>query len=938
MSTVDPLGNATNFTYTPTTIESAMVFNGNASTVDILTTLDALGRKKLVQTRRAPGLNSFDTIQYTYDSNGRPATASMPCIAAAGTGCSGPVTTTTYDAMNRTLQVTDGGGGYTSSSYTKNDILVTIGPAPLGENTKQRQLEHDGLGRLTSVCEITSGVSSGTCGQVTSKTGYWTKYTYNSLGELLTVAQNAQGTPQTRTYAYDAVGRMISETNPETGTTQYFYDTAPTTPGVACTGTYNGDLVKRYDANGNTSCYTYDGLHRILSTSYSGPNPTSNRYFIYDTATVSGQVMANARGKVAEAYTATCPTCSKVTDEGFSYSARGELAAFYETTPHSSGYYSVPMTYWENGLLKTFGPFLTEFKVGYNPDGEGRAGGFYDYNFSTYRASNITYNAASQPTQLMTACVPTCHPITYAYDQNTPRMTQYSVGLNTGTISGTLTWNPNGSLKTLVVADPLNTADAQTCNYVGDDLGRVASVNCGSTWAQTFNYDPFGNITKSGSISWMPGYNTSTNRYTLSGTSYDANGNLLTDGFLTQTWDAEGKALSAAAAGNQTRSFVNDAFGHMVEMSVNGTAYSYVRIGNFNLSATGQTAYYSEYGLPGGSMLSLNAGATGYQLADWLGTVRVFYSLSGDFSQSGAHAPFGESYALNGGYQKAFTGQDHDANMDIYYFPERLYSANQGRWRSPDPAGLQAVYLGDPKTWNRYAYVLNSPLNTIDPNGLWCVWEDGTHDDNPGMGGYAQSACTDAGGHWDPFDTFTGIFADENGVLTQINTIYGSFGGMDMTLEGFDQTLQNYSVLGVSAADLARPPDLLDTVGLLHFGFVGNEEPVSWRRVFHKLSAGDIYSCIFSPDASIDIANLSKRMANVGVAPSAPTDNNGGAAPSGLSAFGAQRQNMLYLNNSNNRSGFGPSVNPSGSITSSAAAAGLDHANSFFECAKAKAD
>jgi len=43
---------------------------------------------------------------------------------------------------------------------------------------------------------------------------------------------------------------------------------------------------------------------------------------------------------------------------------------------------------------------------------------------------------------------------------------------------------------------------------------------------------------------------------------------------------------------------------------------------------------------------------------------------------------------------------------------------NQGRWISPDPAGLAAVDLSNPQTWNRYAYVTNAPLNAVDPLGL----------------------------------------------------------------------------------------------------------------------------------------------------------------------------------------------------------------------------
>ena len=55
---------------------------------------------------------------------------------------------------------------------------------------------------------------------------------------------------------------MLSEANPENGTTRYTYDTDTT-----C-GTYPGNKVKRIDAAGNTTCYFWDGLHRLVEEVY----------------------------------------------------------------------------------------------------------------------------------------------------------------------------------------------------------------------------------------------------------------------------------------------------------------------------------------------------------------------------------------------------------------------------------------------------------------------------------------------------------------------------------------------------------------------------------------------------------------------------------------------------------------------------------------------
>ena len=96
-------------------------------------------------------------------------------------------------------------------------------------------------------------------------------------------------------------------------------------------------------------------------------------------------------------------------------------------------------------------------------------------------------------------------------------------------LSEGLTWNANGSLQQLTLGDK---CQVQTCSYAHDDLSRIASVACtGNTWSENFSYDPFGNISMSGTVqSWQATYNESTNRIqTIPGASasYDAKGNLL---------------------------------------------------------------------------------------------------------------------------------------------------------------------------------------------------------------------------------------------------------------------------------------------------------------------------------------------------------------------------------------------------------------------------
>jgi RHS repeat-associated protein len=64
-----------------------------------------------------------------------------------------------------------------------------------------------------------------------------------------------------------------------------------------------------------------------------------------------------------------------------------------------------------------------------------------------------------------------------------------------------------------------------------------------------------------------------------------------------------------------------------------------------------------------------------------------------------------------------FTGeqQDTDVENDPYYLRARYYDPEIGRFRSRDPAGASPI---QPQSWNPYSYVLNNPVNLVDPSGL----------------------------------------------------------------------------------------------------------------------------------------------------------------------------------------------------------------------------
>jgi len=65
-----------------------------------------------------------------------------------------------------------------------------------------------------------------------------------------------------------------------------------------------------------------------------------------------------------------------------------------------------------------------------------------------------------------------------------------------------------------------------------------------------------------------------------------------------------------------------------------------------------------------------------------------------------------------------YSGKECDEFTSLYYYGYRYYASWLGRWLTPDPSGLASVDRANPQSWNRYAYVMNNPVNANDPTGL----------------------------------------------------------------------------------------------------------------------------------------------------------------------------------------------------------------------------
>jgi len=769
LSVTDPLGNVTWTDYSPSGTLPQMVetylnypSTNPTSTQDTLRTLDGLSRVIKSQTRTAPGSGTFDnTVVYTYgwQSGSGACTSQPPFTTGACTTQTIPggsaVTTTQEDALRRTLSVTDGGGGTVSHSYNQNDDLAVVGPAPSGESNKQVQKEYDGLGRLTNSCAIGNG-STTACGQSTgSANGVTTSfsYTYPASGTQISVVTSTRGV-QSRTTAYDGLGRVTQVVTPEGKTWNYFYDSYSSCPS-GFQG-MSGQLAAVKDPNNNLICYQYDSLNRVKGTNANG---TSCRGFLYDAAgTIPIGVTAPtyALDRMIEAYTYNCST-TLITDEWFSYDKDGRMTDMWQMTPHSGQYYHSIATFQGNDTtniitsLQLSSPAL--YTMTYTLDGEGRWNTLTDTTTNQEIVSGPTapgamYDAAGRVLNVkLTGTTPDQD--IYTYDPNTGRMKtfEFEVGNTPKNITGTLTWNTNGTLAEVQIVDGFYSGGTETCysnssalplHYGYDDWGRLVEFDCGTgKWGQQYSYDVYDNLAKtviSGrtGTTWNPGYSPTTNG--CNGCTYDSNGDVTGDGSAVYGWDEFSKLKWTASSGSPTcgssgRCLVYDAFGRPVEQS-NGSTWTERWITQLGETAymNGATATYAYWPAPGDGKALIHGNSSSYEYLhpDWLGNARITSNIgTNTVVADQSYTPYGEVYNVfgsGGSEDRVFATLMGDfapgtTTPTMWDTPNRELSY-VGRWLSPDPAGMGAVDTSDPQNWNRYAYVTYNPLSATDPLGL----------------------------------------------------------------------------------------------------------------------------------------------------------------------------------------------------------------------------
>jgi len=556
---------------------------------------DGLGR---ITTITGP---SGQTLHYTYsgsgdlasfiDANGDPTTFTYDAAhdLTGMSGPAGPLRSIVYDADGRVTSLTDGAGNTTTVA---NDVGA------------RQQVITDPTGQLTTVL------------------------TYDDAGDLVVEDAIFSGTTLTTTYEYDALGRLVRQTDPLGHAVSFTYDAASNVTSlvdaagratrftydarnrptseiasdgvVIATLTYDarGNLVRQQRVDGSAYLYAYDSAGHVVTVTDPGGRVSHLTYGaggqLASVTDPGGQMVTYT----TDASARTTAIATAVGTTTMSYDGAGNLAHVSSASGH-------PWTFTYNflgDLVTATDPASQTTSYTYDAIGRltsrtDRTGEVTSYVYdaagrvtsesSAGRVTNLSYDPLGRPLSIANDDAR----IAYTYDAAGRVVSETTTGTPSSpqpAVALTLTYDPSGL--------PLSVHGPEgTTSYGYDAAARIVAVTDANGGAFHLAYDSLGRLVgvdRPNGVSDALTYDLANQ---LISRVASRSGSALTS--AAYTYDASGRRISLADPAG-THAYAYDSGGRLVSAShpaasgIANETYSYDAVGNRLSSADSATNTY----------------------------------------------------------------------------------------------------------------------------------------------------------------------------------------------------------------------------------------------------------------------------------------------------------------------------------------------------------